>query len=70
VAREVAAALEKGRGEDTKGEDTSKHVASSEPELQYLALQKTKLLEAQFGQAKWMGKCASMQLIGDTNFTH
>jgi hypothetical protein len=56
VAREVAAALEKVRGEETKGEDRSKHEheASSEPELQYLQ-QKTKLLEAQLGQAKWMG---------------
>jgi hypothetical protein len=36
VAREVAAALEKARGEDIKGEDTSTHEASSEPKLQYL----------------------------------
>jgi hypothetical protein len=68
VAREVAAALEKARGEDTKGEDTSRHEASSEPELQYL-LQKTKLLEAQLGQAKWMGKCASMQFRMQTFLT-
>jgi hypothetical protein len=70
VAREVAVAvaLEKARGEDTKSEDTSKHVASSEPELQYL-LQKAKLLEAQLGQAKWMGKCASTQLRMQTLLT-
>jgi hypothetical protein len=68
VAREVTAALKKARGEDTKREDTSKHVASSEPVLQYL-LQKTKLLEAQVGQAKWMGKCASTQLRMQTLLT-
>jgi hypothetical protein len=36
VAREVAAALEKACGEDTKGVDTSKHEASSELELRFL----------------------------------